>query len=93
MQTIQGGKVCINVNSNRTQFFGYPLSLILFNLVAETLTTLLRKATQLEKVKGLVSHLISEGITHIQYADDTILMVESDDTSIINMKFILYYFE
>jgi hypothetical protein len=37
--------------------------------------------------------LISEGITHIQYTDDTILMVESDDTSIINMKFILYYFE
>jgi hypothetical protein len=62
-------------------------------LVAETLATLLRKATQLGKVKGVVSHLIPEGITHIQYTDDTILMVESDDTSIINMKFILYCFE
>jgi hypothetical protein len=40
-----------------------------------------------------LSHLIPEGITHIQYVDDTILMVEGDDLSITNMKFILYCFE
>jgi hypothetical protein len=38
-------------------------------------------------------HLIPEGITHIQYVDDTILMVEGDDNSIIHMKLILYYFK
>jgi hypothetical protein len=38
-------------------------------------------------------HLIREGITHIQYVDDTILMVEGDDWSITHMKFILYCFE
>jgi hypothetical protein len=37
--------------------------------------------------------LIPEGISHIQYADDTILMVEGDDSSVTHMKFILYCFE
>jgi hypothetical protein len=41
----------------------------------------------------LMTHLIPEGITHIQYADDTILMVEGNDSSIVNMKFILNCFE
>jgi hypothetical protein len=41
----------------------------------------------------VVSHLIPKEITHIQYADDTILMVEGDDRSIAQMKFILYCFE
>jgi hypothetical protein len=44
-------------------------------------------------IRGVVIHLISEGITHVQYANDTILMVESGDNSIIHMKFILYCFE
>jgi hypothetical protein len=31
------------------------------------------------KVRGVMTHLIPEGITHIQYADDTILMAEGDE--------------
>jgi hypothetical protein len=89
------------VNGSRTEFFntykglrqGDPLSLILFNLVSEVLASLLRKAASRGLIKGVMSHLIPEGTTHIQYADDTILMVEGDDTSITNMKFILYCFE
>jgi hypothetical protein len=65
----------------------------LFNLVAEVLATLLRKASNLGMIKGVMSHLIPEGITHIQYVDDTILMVDEDDTSIVNMKLILYCLE
>jgi hypothetical protein len=41
----------------------------------------------------VLTHMPHEGITHIQYTDDTILMVEDDDMSILNMKFILYCFE
>jgi hypothetical protein len=59
----------------------------------EALATLMRKATTQGKVKGVMSHLISDGITHIQYDDGTILMVEGDDASITNMKFILYCFD
>jgi hypothetical protein len=33
------------------------------------------------------------GITQSQYADDTILMIEGDDDSVINIKFALYCFE
>jgi hypothetical protein len=40
-----------------------------------------------------MAHLIPEGVTHIQYADDTILMIEGDVNSVVNMKFILYCFE
>jgi hypothetical protein len=66
---------------------------MLFNLVAETLATLMRKASNQGKLREVLTHLIPEGITHIQYADDTILMIEGDDASVVNMKFILYYFE
>jgi hypothetical protein len=101
MSTIQGGRVCINVNCERSPYFatyqglrqGDPLYPMMFNLVAETLATLMRRAVRQGKIKGALTHLIAEGITHIQYANDTILMVEGDDDSIENMKFILYCFE
>jgi hypothetical protein len=63
---------------------------MLFHLVADVLGALMRKAAKKNKIKGLMSHLIEEGIRHIQYADDTILMIEGDDISLVNMKFILY---
>jgi hypothetical protein len=65
----------------------------LFNIIAEVLATLLRNASNLGLIKGVMSHLISEGIAHLQYIDDTILMVAGDDSSIVNMKLILYCFE
>jgi hypothetical protein len=101
MDTVQGGKVCINVNGVRTPFLktyqglrqGGPLSSFLFNLVAEVLATLMRRASRPGKVRGVLTHLIPEGITHIQYDDDTILMVDGEDQSIMNIRFILYCFE
>ena len=45
-------------------------------------------------IRGVVPHLVQEGgITHLQYADDTVVMVACDDESITNMKFLLYCFE
>jgi hypothetical protein len=70
-----------------------PLSPLLFNLVADVLASMMNKTSRKGKLKGVMGHLILEGITHIQYVDDTILMVEGDDDSVRNMKFILYYFE
>jgi hypothetical protein len=40
-----------------------------------------------------VSHLVDNGVTHLQYADDTILLIELDDSAIANLKFILICFE
>jgi hypothetical protein len=52
----------------------------------------MRKASTQGKIKGVLSHMLSEGITHIQYADDMILMIDGDDESVTNLKFILHYF-
>ena len=37
--------------------------------------------------------MVSGGITHLQYADDTIIFVNNDRESIKNLKFLLYCFE
>ena len=101
MQTVQGGKVCVNVNGHRGPYFrtyqglrqGDPLSPILFNLVADALSAFLDKAVQKQRLVGVVPHLIHGGISHIQYADDTAIMIDGSDQSILNLKLILYYFE
>lgn len=40
-------------------------------------------------MKGLMTHLLPEGITHIQYADDTVVMVDPSDEYIRNLKITL----
>ncbi|KAE8807126.1 ABC transporter G family member 37 [Hordeum vulgare] len=45
-------------------------------------------------VKGVVSLLIPHGgVTRLQYADDTMIMVEGSDLDIVNLKFLLLCFE
>ena len=44
-------------------------------------------------VIGLIPHLIQNGVSILQYADDTILMVQDDLEQIIHIKLILYMFE
>lgn len=34
---------------------------------------------------------MERGISHIQYADDTLLMTDGPDKSIVNLKLVLYY--
>lgn len=101
MSTVKGGKVCININGENRPYFkthrglrqGDPLSPLLFNLVGDALAHMLNAAKLKGRVKGLVPHLIEGGLTHLQYADDTILFMEDDESSLANVKFILYCFE
>jgi len=51
------------------------------------------KAKEQGLVKGVVPHLLPGGITHLQYADDTVLMMEGDLSLVRNLKFLLYCFE
>jgi hypothetical protein len=60
---------------------------VLFNLVVDTLSTLMTRAVEMGLNKGVMSHLVPESISHIQYADDTILMVEGDANSIAHTIF------
>jgi hypothetical protein len=72
---------------------GDPLSPLLFNLVGDAVAHMLNTAKQKGNVRGLVPHLVEGGLTELQYANDTILFLEYDDTTIRNLKFLLYCFE
>ena len=61
--------------------------------MADALSAVLDKAVQKQRLVGVLPHLIHGGISHIQYADDTIIMIDGSDQSILNLKLILYYFE
>jgi hypothetical protein len=100
-QIIEGGRVGININGEDGQFFitykglrqGDPLSPLMFNLVSDTLATMFENGKLTGQIRGLVPNLIEGGLTHLQYADDTIVFLNHDDQSIYNTKFLLYYFE
>lgn len=100
-KVVENGRVGINLNGQPGDYFrtykglrqGDLLSPLLFNLVVDALGTMLRKAKEKGHIRVLVQHLIEGGINHLQYADDTILLIERDEESIRNVKFLLYYFE
>jgi hypothetical protein len=66
------------------------LSPLLFNLVADSLATLMEKAKEAGLIRGLVPDLVERGLTHLQYVDDTVICLEIDEDSISNTKFLLY---
>jgi hypothetical protein len=43
--------------------------------------------------KGWFPHLVPGGATHLQYADDTILLFQNERNNIVNVKFLLLCFE
>jgi hypothetical protein len=42
---------------------------------------------------ALVPHLIEKGVATLQYADDSILLIQEDMMQVTNLKLILYMFE
>jgi hypothetical protein len=101
VNTVKGGKVCINVNGERSNYFstyrgmrqGIPFLLSFLTFVADVLGVLLDKAVSKGHIKGVLGYLIPGGISHIQDVDDTIIMVDCSVQSIRNLKLILYCFE
>ena len=73
MQLVTGGQTVISVNGEIGSFFqnrrglrhGDPMSPFLFNFVVDALAALPRKATTAGHIKGVVSHLIPGGISHL----------------------------
>lgn len=61
--------------------------------MANALGVMLQEAVRKGHIKGVLEDLIPGGISHIQYADDTVIMVDGSDKSIANLKLILYCFE
>ena len=93
--------MCIHLNGERGDYFtsfkglrqGDPLSPLLFNLVADALSTMLSRACAAGMIKGLVPHLVEGGLTHLQYADDTILLLQFDLQTLRNVRVILSCYE
>jgi hypothetical protein len=60
--------------------------------MVEALSAILTRACEAGHIQGVIPHLIPGGLTHLQYADDTIILI-NDDTQIANLKFLLMCFE
>ena len=82
-KAVRGGRVCIDLNGERGEFFrsykglrqGDPLSPLLFNLVADALSAMLSRACAAGIIQGLVPHRVDGGLSHLQYADDTVTLL------------------
>jgi hypothetical protein len=49
---------------------------MLFNTIANMLAILIARSNEERQVGGLVPHLVDDGVSILQYADDTILFME-----------------
>ncbi|WVZ96120.1 hypothetical protein U9M48_041796 [Paspalum notatum var. saurae] len=98
---VQGGNVTINVNGQNGSYFqtrkglrqGDPLSPILFNIVADMLAIIINRAKSEGKVNGVIPHLVEDGLSILQYADDTVIFLDHDLEKARNMKVLLCLFE
>jgi hypothetical protein len=101
MRVVRGGRVAIRVNNEIGPHFPTfagvrqedPLSPLIFDVVGDGLALLMKKGQEDGLVKGLVPHLVGGGISILQYADDTILLLEDDLENARNVKYILCLFE
>ena len=58
---------------------GDPISPLLFNLVEDVLTRMLKKASEQGLIRGLLTDFREGGVISLQYADDTILFSSIED--------------
>jgi hypothetical protein len=72
---------------------GDPLSPILFNLVADMLAILISRSVERGMTRGVVPNLVDNGLSILQYADDTILFMENDIDEANNLKMVLGAYE
>jgi hypothetical protein len=86
MNTIKGGKVAMRVNDDIGPYFcthqrlsqGDPLSPLLFDLVADALAIMIKRAVNSGILKGIASRLVQNGVSILHHADETILLLEDD---------------
>lgn len=94
MLMVQSSKTTTNINGEVEPYFsssvgvkqGDPISPLLFNPDVDALAGI--------HLTGVVGHLIpGGGFTHLQHADDTMIIVEGSNLDIVNHKFLLVCFE
>jgi hypothetical protein len=62
-------------------------------MAANSLAKMVSVAQQNELVTGLADNIVPGGIAMLQYADDTILLIQDDLEQARNLKLLLYLFE
>jgi hypothetical protein len=95
------GSVGVRINDVNSDFFetsrgvrqGDPVSPILFNFVANVFTRMLIKAANNKLISGMFRSFCPSGIISMQYADDTLLFLESKMENVQNLKWLLSCFE
>lgn len=99
---ISSRRTAVNINEEAGPYFrthcrvrqGDPFSPFLFNMVVDALATILDKAKAPDHIHGVVTHLVGGGgVSLLQYADGTIIMVEGSKDDIIDLKFLLLCFQ
>jgi hypothetical protein len=101
MQLVSGGQTAISINGETGPYFrnkrgvrqGDLISPLLFNFVADALDAILTRARVAGHIQGVVPHLIPGGVSHLYYADDTMILLQNTKLGLINLKFLLLCFE
>jgi hypothetical protein len=69
------------------------MSPILFNIIADMLALLINRAKADGQIRGVLPHLVEDGLSILQYADDTIIFIDHDPEQAKNLKLLLCAFE
>ena len=69
------------------------MSPILFNIMVDMLSILIKRAKNDGQIKGVIPHLLEDGLSILEYADDTIIFMDHDLEQAKNMKLLLSVFE
>jgi retron-type reverse transcriptase len=72
---------------------GDPLSPILSNIVVDMLVILINSAKGEGQLSRVITHLLDDGLSILQYADDMILFMEHNFDLAKNLKLVLSAFE
>jgi len=90
---IFNGAPCKPFKMGRGLRQGDPLSAFLFVLMVEVLNRMLIRGEDLGLFKGLAMHRQAVTVSHLQFADDTLIFYEADDSYVGNIKWILLSFQ
>jgi hypothetical protein len=98
---LTNGIVAVKINGVVGPYFqshkgvqqGDPLSLLLFNIVADCLTKMILRAQDNGLITRLSENLIPKGVAILQYADDTIVSLEDNIENTRNVNLLLCMYE
>ncbi|KAE8821571.1 ABC transporter G family member 37 [Hordeum vulgare] len=102
MHLVSSERITVNINGEIGPYFptvcgvrqGDPFSPFVFNMVVDALASILDKAKAAGHIHGVAAHLVKgNGVSLLQYANDTIIMVEGSAADISNLKFLLLCFQ